>query len=115
MLRRSAFVSQQGPKDCWGAALATLVRHYRIPIGLRPVRALVDAGPGTPDLQRLLQVAESLRFLAKIVQGPFDSLLLLPLPALAEVWTEDWKTHCVVLCKARKHAVVVADPARGFH
>src|SRR5262249_431658 len=66
------------------------------------------------NLHGLHQAAEKLGFTAKAVKGPFEALAQVPLPAIAHVKTEEGLGHFLVLHRARKGSVVVADPARGI-
>src|SRR5262249_25236912 len=70
--------------------------------------------PENPRFIKLIRAAEKFRFIVKICQGSYETLPLVPMPAIADVWTGDWMEHCVVLSEVRSHAVVVADPARGI-
>jgi ATP-binding cassette subfamily B protein len=102
------------PTDCGAAALATIARHYRRPIGLQTLRHLAGTDRGGTNLVGLLRAAERLGFAAKGVKGPYEALAALPLPAIAHVQREDGPGHYVVLYRVRRNKVLVADPANGI-
>jgi ATP-binding cassette subfamily B protein len=66
------------------------------------------------NLLGLAKAAERLGFSAKAVKGPYEAIAKVPLPAVAHVKTEEGLGHFVVLYRAGKRTVVVADPARGM-
>jgi ATP-binding cassette subfamily B protein len=113
MLRRYACVRQADQSDCGAAALATVALHYRRPLGLQQLRDLAGTDRVGTNLLGLLQAAEKLGFSARGVKGPYEALPEVPLPAIAHVRTEEGLGHFVVLHRAGKDGVVVADPARG--
>ena len=114
MLHRYACIRQTDQSDCGAAALATVALHYRRPIGLQQLRDLAGTDRIGTNLLGLLQAAERLGFAAKGVQGAYDALSQVPLPAIAHVKTEEGLGHFVVLYRVKKNAVVVADPASGI-
>jgi ATP-binding cassette subfamily B protein len=65
------------------------------------------------NLLGLVQAAEKLGFSARGVKGPYEALSQVPLPAVAHVRTPEGLGHFIVLHRAQKDTVVVADPARG--
>jgi ATP-binding cassette subfamily B protein len=113
MFRRYACVRQDGPSDCGAAALATVARHYRRPVGLEQMRELAGTDRLGTNLLGLLKAAEKLGFAAKAVKGAYDKLPHAPLPAIAHVRTEEGRGHFVVLHAVRRRGVVVADPGCG--
>src|SRR5262249_10900661 len=114
MFRRYTCVRQRDQSDCGAAALATLAVHHHLSIGLGPSRALAGTDRIGPNLLGLVQAAEALGFAAKAVQGPFEALAQVPLPAIAHVRTDEGLGHFLVVHRVRKGSVVVADPARGI-
>jgi ATP-binding cassette subfamily B protein len=112
MWRRYPLVRQADSSECGAAALATVARHYRIPIGLQQLRDLTGTDRvGTTGLA-LRQAAERLGFAAQGVKASFDALPHLPLPAIAHV-NRAGERHFVVLYRVGRRKVVVADPAIG--
>ena len=113
MIRQYVCVRQNDMSDCGAAALATVALHHRRPIGLEQMRDLAGTDRIGTNLLGLLNAAEKLGFSAKGVKGPYEALPQVPLPAIAHVKTDEGLGHFVVLHRAKKGAVVVADPARG--
>jgi ATP-binding cassette subfamily B protein len=112
MLRRYAFIRQNDQSDCGAAALATVARHYRIPIGLQQMRDLAGTDRVGTNLLGLVHAAEKMGFSAKGAKGSYEALSRVPLPAIAHVRTDEGLGHFVVLQRVKKNSVVVADPAR---
>lgn len=46
------------------------------------------------------------------MQGPFEALSTVPLPAIVHTRNTDGTGHFIVLHRAAKHSVIVGDPAR---
>jgi ATP-binding cassette subfamily B protein len=113
MWGRYACIRQNDQSDCGAAALATVALHHRRPVGLEQLRDLTGTDRQGTNLLGLLQAAERLGFAAKGVKGEYEALPLAPLPAIAHLRTDEGLGHFVVLHRARKDAVVIADPGRG--
>jgi ATP-binding cassette subfamily B protein len=113
MLGRYTCVRQHDQNDCGAAALATVALHHRVAVGLGRLRELAATDRSGVNLLGLLRAAERLGFVARGVRGPYEALPGLPLPAIAHVRTDDGLGHFVVVHRARRGDVVVADPARG--
>src|SRR5262245_9164185 len=111
---RFALVRQTDSSDCGAAALATVARHYRRPLGLEQLRDLTGTDRHGTTLRGLVAAAERLGFAARGVRGDYDALLGLPLPAIAHVKTAENLGHFVVLHRATPRGVVVADPGKGI-
>ena len=114
MFRRYPFVRQNDGSDCGAAALATVSLHHRMPVGLERVRDLAGTDRVGTNLWGLAEAAEKLGFSTKAVKGSFEALQKVSLPAIAHVKTEEGLGHFVVLYRAGKRSVLVADPARGL-
>lgn len=114
MWRRYVLVRQNDQSDCGAAALATVALHYRRPMGLEQMRDLAGTDRIGTNLLGMLEAAEKLGFSAKGVQGPYEALPKVPLPAIVHVHTEEGLGHFVVLYRVRKNSVVIADPGRGI-
>ena len=114
MFTRFHCVRQMDGSDCGAAALATIARHYGRQFGLQEMRDLAGTDRVGTNLQGLLQAAERIGFAAKAVKGPYAALVKAPLPAVAHVKTPQGCGHFVVLYRAGKKSVVIADPAKGI-
>jgi HlyB family type I secretion system ABC transporter len=113
MFRRYPAVRQNDGSDCGAAALATVALYHRRRVGLEQMRDLAGTDRIGTNLLGLAQAAERLGFSAKAVRGPYEAIAKVPLPAVAHVKTDEGLGHFVVLYRAGKRKVVVADPARG--
>src|SRR5687768_12748807 len=114
MFRRYPAVRQNDGSDCGAAALATVALYHRRRVGLEQMRDLAGTDRIGTNLLGLAQAAERLGFSAKAVKGPYEAIAKVPLPAVAHVKTEEGLGHFVVLYRAGKRTVVVADPAHGI-
>jgi ATP-binding cassette subfamily B protein len=114
MFRRYPLVRQNDGRDCGAAALATVALYHRLPAGLEQIRDLAGTDRVGTNLLGMAQAAEKLGFAAKAVKGPYEALANVSLPAIAHVKTEDGPGHFVVLYRATKSSVVIADPGRGL-
>jgi ATP-binding cassette subfamily B protein len=99
--------------DCGAAALATVARHYGLTFGVQTMRELAGTDRVGTNLLGLVQAAERIGFSAKGVKGAYEALPGAPLPAIAHLNTDDGLKHFVVLHRAGRNGVVIADPARG--
>jgi ATP-binding cassette subfamily B protein len=113
MFRRFHCVRQADGSDCGAAALATVARHYGLEFGLQTMRELAGTDRVGTNLLGLVNAAEKIGFSAKAVKGAYEALGGAPLPAIAHVKTEEGLGHFVVLYRADRNKVVVADPGRG--
>lgn len=111
MFRHPRLVRQNDQSDCGAAALATLALHHQLPIGLEQMRDLSSTGPEGATLLGLLRAAEAIGFSAKAVRCPgYDSLVGMPLPAVAHVSDAERGGHFVVLFAADAKGVLIGDP-----
>lgn len=107
-----AFVRQSDQSDCGAAALACVAMHYGLPIRLQQMRDLTGTDKIGTNLWELAQAAERLGFKAKGVQGAFEHLSGIELPAIAHVRSDEGYGHFVVVHAVKRNgAVVVANPA----
>jgi len=113
MFTRFHCVRQMDGSDCGAASLATIARHHGLQFGLQAMRDLAGTDRVGTNLLGLIQAAERIGFTAKAVKGPYAALAQAPLPAVAHVQTPEGLGHFVVLYRAGKKSVVIADPAKG--
>jgi ATP-binding cassette subfamily B protein len=114
MLKRYANVRQRDDADCGPAVLATVARHYRLPLSVARIRDVAGTDLGGTNLLGLATAAGSLGFHASAVRAQWEHLLqAVNLPAVAHVINGQGLGHFVVLHRVSPKAVVVADPAGG--
>jgi ATP-binding cassette subfamily B protein len=115
MLQRYACVRQADTSDCGAASLAIIARHYDRSLGLEQLRELVGTDRSGVDLLGLVRAAERLGFSARGVHGSYDALVNgVAFPAIAHVKNSDGLGHFVVVHRAGRRGVVVADPQHGI-
>mgnify|MGYP001304980230 FL=1 len=113
MFKRYTSVRQNDKNDCGAAALETVALHHRIPVVLQKLRELTGTEQSGTNLQGLADAAEDLGLSSQAVQGPYEALSQVPLPAIAHTTNDEGEGHFVVLHRVRPGSVIVADPARG--
>jgi ATP-binding cassette subfamily B protein len=110
MFRRYAFVRQNDESDCGAACLATVALQFGRPVSLEQMRRLTGTDRIGTNLLALRDAAEKMGFSARGVQGPYDALRGIPLPAIAHVHLKDGLGHFIVVHRVRKDSVTIADP-----
>jgi len=109
---RYSLVRQNDGSDCGAAALATILRHYEMPIGLEQLRDLTGTDRIGTNLLALLEAAEKLGFSAKGVEGTYEQLQNVPFPAIAHIKKPDGFGHFVVVYRVEARYAVIADPGQ---
>jgi ABC-type bacteriocin transporter len=112
--RRFVCVRQADQSDCGPAALATIALQHGVRVSRERLRDVVGTDRIGTNLAGLVAGAEKLGLRARAVKGDWNGLRTVPLPAIAHVKTPEGLGHYVVVHAVTKHAVVVADPARGI-
>ena len=103
------FIQQQSTADCGAACLAMLGQYWGRRFSLNALRDLAGVGRAGASLKGLAQAAERLGFQARPVRASFNRLADRRNPWIAH-WQGD---HYVVVYRARKDRIVIADPAMG--
>ncbi len=114
MFRKFHCIKQNDGSDCGAAALATIALHHGVKFGLENLRDLAGTDKVGTNLLGLINASERMGFNAKAVSGPYEALVNVPFPAVAHTKTPDGFGHFVVLHKATRDSVTLADPARGI-
>ena len=108
--RRFPFLKQHDASDCGAACLAMVCRHYRMPIGMSRLRDLANVSRQGTSLAGIAEAAESLGFMTRGIRTGYDQLIRADLPAILH-----WQgNHFVVLVRATRDGVRIADPAVGI-
>lgn len=110
-MARYPLVRQNDQSDCGAAALATVALYHRLPVALETMRDLTGTDRIGTDLLALLDAAERLGFSVQGVEGEYEALDEVPLPAVAHIYNDDGEGHFIVLYKVRQKWVIIADPA----
>src|SRR5258708_5085277 len=121
-MARYPCIRQHDHNDCGPAVLATVAKHYGLPLGIGRVRELCRSDAMGTNLLGLMKGAETIGFAAKAAKGPYEALLSpqMPVPFIVHVLDEipglatmGLLGHFSVVCKATEKYVDIADPARG--
>jgi len=115
MKKRYPCVRQVDHTDCGAAALASIALYYKNNIALQRMRDLAGTDREGTNLLGLVKAAEAVGFSAKAVQGCSDSLLGIPLPAIAHVANGKGSGHYAVLYRIGRRSVIIADPEKGTY
>ncbi|MEQ8956249.1 MAG: cysteine peptidase family C39 domain-containing protein, partial [Gammaproteobacteria bacterium] len=96
--------------ECGLACLAMVAGGLGIETDLRTLRSRVSPGHAYTNTRQLLQLAQSIGLVGRVMQLDLDDLHRLDTPAVLH-WDLD---HFVVLEKTSKRSCVVHDPAVGI-
>ena len=103
------FIQQQSTADCGATCLAMIGQYWGRRFSLNVLRDRAGVGRAGASLKGLAKAAESLGFQARPVRASLNRLADQNSPWIAH-WQGD---HYVVVYRARKHRMVIADPAVG--
>jgi ATP-binding cassette subfamily B protein len=108
---RFPFYHQHDASDCGPTCLRMVARYYGKNVPLQVLRERSYITRQGVSLLGISNAAESIGFRTLAVRIPFAKLISeAPLPCVAH-----WKqNHFIVVIKARKRSVTVADPAQGI-
>src|SRR3569833_1960875 len=107
---RFPFYPQSDSMDCGPACLRMVAKYYGKSASLQTLRDKAELGKNGVNLLGISDAAESMGFRAHALKLTPDALLRdAQLPAIVH-WNQQ---HFVVIYKAKRGKVHVADPARG--
>lgn len=112
-MKKKYIIRQRDIADCGAACLASVAAHYGLHIPVPRIR--FDAGTdqrGT-NMAGLIEAATHMKFEAIGAKGPAESLLNIPLPAIAHVIIKKQLQHFVVIYGVSKTHITVMDPGEG--
>lgn len=110
MPREFPFYQQLDAMDCGATCLRMIARHHGRFYSLEQLRELTYMGKQGVSLLGISDAAEHIGFQSLAVKTTFERLTRdVPIPCVAH-WAED---HFVVVYKANKNFVWIADPAAG--
>lgn len=105
------FYRQLDSMDCGPTCLRMVAKYYKKNISLEYLRDKTQIGKEGVNLLGISEAAEVIGFRTKSVQISYDQLVgELRLPAILH-WRQN---HFVVLYRAKRKTLYVADPARGL-
>lgn len=107
-------VKQRDITDCGAACLASVASSYKLDLAVARIRQMAGTDQKGTTVLGLVEAAEKLGFEAKGVKAPFDSLLKIPMPAIAHIIVNDVLQHYVVIYKVTDRSIEVMNPADGL-
>lgn len=108
----SILIKQRHTKDCGPACLASVAAHYKLKVPVALVQQLAGTDYKGTNVWGLIIAANKLGLDAKAITAKPESLIQIPLPAIAHIIVGENK-HYVVLYKANRKYVEIMDPAFG--
>ncbi|MBS1599721.1 MAG: peptidase domain-containing ABC transporter [Bacteroidetes bacterium] len=111
--RKRIIVRQRDLTDCGAACLVSIASFYNLQIPLARVRQYAGTNKQGTTVMGLIEAAEKLNFQAKGGRGTLESLLKIPLPAIAHIELENGYHHYVVVYKVASKYITIMDPAKG--
>lgn len=112
MFHHYAYVSQVDQRDCGVAALATVAKHYGSDYSLASLRDLAKTNMQGTTALGIVKAAQSIGFETKAVKADmsiFDNQNL-PFPFIVHVIKDGKIPHYLVVYKAGKRTLTIADP-----
>ncbi|MBK7873324.1 MAG: peptidase domain-containing ABC transporter [Saprospiraceae bacterium] len=110
MPKEFPFYQQLDAMDCGATCLRMIARHYGRYYSLEQLREMTYMGKQGVTLLGISDAAEHIGLQSLALKTTYDRLIRdIPLPCIAH-WNEE---HFVVVYKANKNSVWIADPAEG--
>ncbi len=105
-------IRQHDITDCGAACLASIAAHYQLQLPIARIRQYAGTDKQGTNILGLIEAAQRLGFQAKGVKGPIESLVKIPLPAIAHVIKGNLQ-HYVVIYETGESYLKIMDPADG--
>ncbi len=112
----SVKVKQRDITDCGAACLASVASYYKLEMPVARIRQIAGTDTRGTNVLGMVKAAEQLGFSAKGVKGIQDSLIKIPLPAIAHIVVKRDKLqlyHYVVIYEVSTKQLTYMDPADG--
>jgi len=106
-------VKQRDITDCGAACLASVAAHYKVRLPVSRIRQYAGTDKKGTNILGLIEAASKMGFLAKGVRGEWESIFMIPMPAIAHIVINEKLQHFVVIIRANEKYVEVMDPADG--
>ncbi|HKK75854.1 MAG TPA: peptidase domain-containing ABC transporter [Saprospiraceae bacterium] len=111
MFRTFPFYQQLDAMECGAACLKMIAKHYGRYYSMERLRGITYQGREGVSLLGISDAAEEIGLQTLAVQTTFDQLVsVIPLPCIAH-WNDE--EHFVVIYRATKNYVWIADPQEG--
>lgn len=107
------FREQASDNDCAAACLSMIACHYGINKSIEEIYELSSTDREGTNIQGIIKASNALGFIAKPVKGMTQNAFAsISLPCIAHVFVNDYP-HFVVIYKAKKGKIMIADPSSG--
>ena len=113
-MKKSVRIRQHDKTDCGAACLASIAAHYGMKYPISRIRQYASTDKKGTNVLGMIEAAQKLGFTAKGVKGTFESLLTVPLPAIAHLVVKKVLHHFIVIYKVTNKFVIIMDPAGGL-
>ncbi|MBV1708991.1 MAG: hypothetical protein KMY54_03950 [Erysipelothrix sp.] len=94
---------------------STISKTYDLKLQISKIREIAGTDSYGTSIFGIVRAAEQLGFSAKAIKGTRENLLTpFPVPAIANILTDDNVQHYVVIHSINEKKVIIADPAKGI-
>ena len=116
LFKKYASVRQHDQTDCGPAVLATVAKHYKLPVSIARIRDVSGTDLRGTSLLGLAVAAEKIGFQATGVRAQWESLIggEVNFPTIAHVLNEHLLGHFVVVFEVSERGALLSDPAEGL-
>jgi ATP-binding cassette, subfamily C, bacteriocin exporter len=111
---RKLCIKQRDITDCGATCLASIANYYHLQMPVSRIRQYAGTDKKGTNVLGLTEAAEKLGFQAKGAKGKPESLLNIPLPAIAHLILKNGLHHYVVLYKVSQRKITYMDPGDGL-
>ncbi|HTE23881.1 peptidase domain-containing ABC transporter [Flavitalea sp.] len=112
-MNKNILIRQRDITDCGAACLCSVAAHYKLKLPVSRVRQLAGTDRRGTNVLGLVEAAEKIGMRARGARGNENSLVQIPLPAIAHLVMRDQLHHFVVIYKVNAGYVFYMDPAEG--
>ena len=113
MNKRKIGIKQHDITDCGAACLASVAAHYGLELPISKIRQFASTDKKGTNVLGMIEAAGKLGLSAKGVKGEYESLFLIPVPAIAHVVVKEVLHHFVVIYEVSRNHIRVMDPIDG--
>ncbi len=106
-------IKQHDHSDCGVACLASVAAHFRLQVPIARLRQYAGTGMQGTTMLGLQQAAQKLGFHTRAVRTDTGALTNIPLPAVAQLVSQQGPNHYVVMYKVTAKYVLLMDPSDG--
>ncbi|TDO25427.1 peptidase domain-containing ABC transporter [Sediminibacterium goheungense] len=107
-------VKQRDITDCGAACIASVAMFYRLQVPVSRIRQYAGTDKKGTNVTGMIEAAEKLGFQVKAAKGSTDSLLKIPLPAIAHIILKNGLHHYIVIYQTTRKKISYMDPSDGL-